>query len=206
MDRSYRLTAFVVLALSLTIAVGCGGNADDLSDEGLVPTGGTGTVGPATLVEVKSDGTATITGTVTYDGEPPVMGELSGPRTHADVATCTMGNISDQTWIVDSGSKGVANVVVWVAPPSGQYFKKPDEKTWEDAVVVDQPRCAFVPHVVVLYPQTFNCTEFERTGQVLRVMNSAPIGHNIRVAGSSQKNPSSGGTVAAEKEEKTTGG
>jgi len=179
-------------ALAFCFAVGCGSSSDDISDEGLVKTSGTASGGEVKLEEVKSDGTATITGTVTYDGTPPEMGVIPGINA---VAYCMQGEIHNQTWVVDPASKGVANVVVWVNPPKGQLFKKPEQKTWPDAVEVDQPFCAFVPHVVILYPTAFNGTKMEETGQVLRVKNGASIAHNIRVTGSPQKNPARGGTL-----------
>jgi hypothetical protein len=191
MMKSIRATAALgILAISLCFAVGCGGT-EDVSDEGLVPTSGAAATGP-TLTEVKSDGTGTIAGTVTYDGEPPAMGVLPGIEAQP---VCMQGEIHNQAWVVDASSKGVSNVVVWVEPPKGQYFKKPEQKFWEDAVQVDQPFCAFIPHVVALFPQAFNGMELEPTGQVLRVKNSAPIAHNIRVAGSPRLNSSRGGIL-----------
>src|SRR5437762_7943859 len=188
-----RLLYMSLPALAVCFTLGCGAaSSDDLSDEGLVPTSGTPAADGVKIAEVKSDGTATITGTVTYDGEPPPMGVIPGIN---NVPYCMQGPIHNQTWVVDPASKGVANVVVWVDPPKGQAFKKPEEKTWKDAVEVDQPFCAFEPHVVVLYPTAFDGTKMEETGQVLRVKNSAAIAHNIRIAGSPQRNTSRGGTL-----------
>lgn len=187
-----RCLVIVVPAFALIFLAGCGPSSDDVSDEGLVKTSGSVQPGEQKLVEAKSDGTATITGTVTYDGTPPEMGVIPGINA---VPFCMKGPIHNQTWIVNSANNGVANVVVWVDPPKGQLFKKPEEKTWKDAVEVDQPFCAFEPHVVVLYPTAFDGTKMEETGQVLRVKNSAEIAHNIRVAGSPQRNVSRGGTL-----------
>ena len=48
---------------------------------------------------------------------------------------------------------GVGNVVVWVMPDKGFVFKiDPKDKTWKDEVVMDQPHCAFDPHVLTLFP------------------------------------------------------
>jgi hypothetical protein len=190
--KLFRNSAMLAVAsLSVILAVGCAVNPEDVSDEGLVPTSGSGP-GEKALVEVKSDGTGTISGTITYDGEPPVMGVIPGID---NVSWCMKGEIHNQTWVVDPATKGVSNVVVWVDPPKGQLFKKPEKKTWEDTVVVDQPFCAFVPHVVVLYPTAFDGTKMEETGQMLRVKNSAEIAHNIRIAGSPQRNTARGGTL-----------
>src|SRR5262249_14601708 len=133
------------------------------------------------------------------DGDPPVPQEIAAIAGHADRAICMRGPHTDPTWIVNPSNKGVENVVVYVMPPTGMYFKKPDDKlkTWEDAVTVDQPFCAFEPHVAVLYPQYYDGKQLVPTGQVLKVINSAEIGHNIKVGGSSDTNPSDGATLSA---------
>src|SRR5438034_5925195 len=100
MNAIRTILCLTIPAFALCLCAGCGGT-DDISDEGLVPTGGKLTEGP-TLIELPSDGTGTITGTVTYDGDPPAMGELSGPRNHADAGVCLQGNIKEQTWVVDN--------------------------------------------------------------------------------------------------------
>ena len=197
----YSVLCSLTVALVL-FAVGCNGTGSEPSDEGLFATGGGTAAGKSTATPVDdSQGFGTITGTVTFDGDPPVMAEMPGMRQHADAKECLKGTQSErdeQTWMVDSGTKAVRNVVVWVTPPKGQYFKKPadDKKTWKDEVTVDQPHCAFIPHVVVLFPQYFDGEKRAATGQKMTVLNSAKVAHNIRVGGSSQFNPSSGGTVS----------
>lgn len=185
--------AFCLVSLVL---YGCTSSTVDVSDEGLFPAK-KGRSGAETLLPLEYTGTATITGTVEYDGEPPPRPELESIFQHADRPVCVQGDVRDQTWIVQDGK--VANVVVFVRPPKGFYFKKPDDsqKTWADEVIVDQPFCQFIPHVVVLYPQHREGGQLVRTGQVLKVLNSAPIGHNIKVAGSSDSNPASGATLSA---------
>jgi len=190
--RLFLLTAPV---LAVFLVTGCGDDVGRYSDEGLVATGGVEASAGPQLVEVKSDGTGTLTGTVTYDGTPPEMGETVGLRAHADAGVCLQGPVKDQTWVVDPASKGVQNVVVWVMPPKGQYFKKPEQPFWDPIVTVDQPHCAFEPHVVVLYPLAFDGKEMVETGQQFIVKNSARIAHNIRVAGSGDINSARGGTL-----------
>ena len=198
-----KMLRFLVLAAvpAITFAVlGCSSSSTEPSDEGLYPTGGVGTVAAALTAVDDSKGLTTITGTVTLDGDAPVMGELPGLLLHGDATVCLAGGpdeTHEQTWVVDGGSRGVANVVVWVSPPPKQFFKKPaDEKAWKDKEV-DQPHCAFKPHVVLLYPEYYDPASSNRvpTGQKLVVMNTAPIAHNIRVAGNSQINSSKGGKV-----------
>jgi len=87
---------------------------------------------------------------------------------------CEKGPLLDDTFIVDAKSRGVRDVMVWLvdandakkALPIHPDLKALGEKT----VVLDQPRCQFVPHVLAL-----------REGQTLLVKNSAPIPHNSNV-------------------------
>jgi hypothetical protein len=192
MKRLFHTIPLLVL-FALMAGFGCS-DSPDTSDAALFPPTKGGTVA-AVLKPVDSKETGTITGTVTFDSEPPVMAELAQAKGHGDQSHCVKGDIKDQTWVVDSATKGVANVVVWVDPPKGSYFPKPEKKTWEDAVSVDQPFCAFIPHVVVLYPETYDeaSKALIPSGQKLIVKNSAPILHNIRVGG--RDNPSRGGNV-----------
>jgi hypothetical protein len=190
--------ASALFCLGCVVLYGCSSSNDDLSDEGLVPAKkGSGT--EIQLKELEYKDVATITGTVTFDGAPPERPILNGVEQHADRSYCMQGDVTDPTWIVNPADKGVENVVVWVAPPTGTYFKKPDDKykTWSDTPTVDQPFCAFIPHVLVLYPQYYNGKELASTGQNLKVVNSAQIGHNIKMAGSGDKNPALGATLVS---------
>lgn len=192
MKRLYWLFG-IVPALLLVNMVGCD-SAADTGDEALFPPTKGGSVA-VQLQPVEAKESGTITGTVTFDGQPPVMTDLSQVAGHGDNSHCIKGDIKDQTWVVDPATNGVANVVVWVDPPKGSYFRKPEKKTWADNITVDQPFCAFIPHVVVLYPETYDdaAKALTPTGQKLVVKNSAPILHNIRVSG--RDNPSRGGNV-----------
>jgi hypothetical protein len=199
MKRSHSLIlASAAFCMGCALFYGCSSAADDTSDEGLVPVKHIGE--PAVLLkELEYKDVGAITGTVTFDGDPPPRPILSGVEQHADHSYCMQGDVTDPTWIVNPADKGVENVVVWVTPPTGSYFKKPDDKTktWQDTITVDQPYCAFQPHVLVLYPQYYNGKELAATGQILKVVNTAQIGHNIKMAGSSDKNPALGASLTA---------
>jgi hypothetical protein len=189
MNRSHWLMlASAIFCTACMIIAGCSTDTPDTSDEGLIPPKQGSAGGGVELKEVTASGVGTIVGAVTYDGDPPSRPDIN-MGANKDAPTCVQGDHKDQTWMVDSASKGVANVVVWVSPPKGTYFPKPAAKTWEDEVVVDQPYCVFVPHVVVLYPEYFNGKARVKTGQVLKVLNTSSVGHNIKIAGSNQINP-----------------
>jgi hypothetical protein len=141
-------------------------------------------------------GSGTIKGKVTLDGAAPGAGKLKIDPAHKDAGHCSKGDTEDLTWVVGP-NKELANVVVFLKPPAGQYFKVDmDKKTWTDELTIDQPFCAFKPHVSVVF------ADYEgKPVQKLVVKNSAPILHNSRVSGSPLKNPAKGGAIPAGKQE-----
>src|SRR5262249_30925140 len=66
--------------------------------------------------------------------------------------------------------------------PKGKYIQVPDDlKKWSgDQPSIDQPFCMFIPHVLTLYPSYYDGKEKKQvpTGQKMKVLNNAPIGHN----------------------------
>jgi hypothetical protein len=128
-----------------------------------------------------SSGWAKLKGKVTYDGDPPEVGDFRDSMAgNKDKEYCLKADTEDPTWIVGE-DKGVANVVVWVRPPKGKYFPIPDElKKRSDVVKMDQPYCAFKPHGVVLFPSYWDprSASQQPTGQVFKILNSASIAHN----------------------------
>ncbi|HMC66360.1 MAG TPA: hypothetical protein VKI65_15595, partial [Gemmataceae bacterium] len=116
---------------------------------------------------------------------------------------CKKGDTNAQAWKVKNG--GVANVVVWIKAPGNKFFKLPEELTNLQGkfAEVDQPFCAFEPHVLVLFPSYYDPTTKGRkaTGQKLKVKNSAPMPHNTRVTGSSLINPGRSPTLPPKREE-----
>jgi hypothetical protein len=146
---------------------------------------------------IEGKGVGTIKGKITLDGDAPTDAKVKMDKSNKDIDHCMKGDTEDVTWLVGK-DKGLANVVVYLKAPAGSYFKVDmSKKTWEDEVVIDQPFCAFKPHVSLLFPEY----EGKRTGQKLTIKNSAPILHNSRYAGSSFKNPAKNYTIPAGKSE-----
>ena len=144
--------------------------------------------------ELPSTGWGTLKGIATYDGVPPVPRDLTPEMMkHNDKACCLAGKgleLVEQTWVVNKKNAGVANVVVYLKPAPDTYFKIKDEmKTRKEVVTIDQPHCAFIPHVVALNPVYFDGKEHKATGQVFKVLNSAPVVHNFRILGDPSINP-----------------
>jgi hypothetical protein len=189
-----RFVAGLVMAPLAAIALanlGCGGG--DKKAEATKPTGsgarahsasgssGGGAAGKTDRAALEPVGFATIKGKVTYNGTPPTSPEIDIPSTNSDKNFCLKGPHKDETWVVGP-DKGVANVVVWVKPPKDKYFLVPDNqrKPAEPVVKLDQPYCAFEPHVAVLFPTFYDPQSKKQkpTGQKFEISNSAPITHN----------------------------
>jgi hypothetical protein len=124
-------------------------------------------------------------GKVVYDGDPPPAEFISGINDHGDKVGCLKGEpleLHKQTWVVNKDTKAVANIVVWLEPPPGKYFSlsaKDKDRTGEQ-VVLDQPHCAFVPHVLTMFPSYFDGAQQVKTGQKLVIKNSAPFLHTAQ--------------------------
>lgn len=134
------------------------------------------------------EGYAILRGNVTYDGDPPAPQSFAVQvGMQMDKQHCTKGDITDPCWKVRKQDKAIANVVVWLKPPRGYYFKPvpKEKKTWPDEVIIDQPFCAFEPHVAVVYSHRYDPEEKQLvpTGQACIVRNSAPITHNVKYTG-----------------------
>ncbi len=177
MRRFMSLTAYVgVPALAMCVLLsGCAGG-EDKKPVAAVPRA---TVKPAgkDSVEAKELTAATdgvIKGRVVIDGPAPKIEAIAAMQAHTDKATCLAPDAEafekvTQGWILAADKKGVANVVVKLLPPTGKKFKAMTPAVKE--VEMDQPHCAFIPHVVALAP-----------GQVLKVKNSAPVVHNTKIS------------------------
>jgi hypothetical protein len=98
-----------------------------------------------------------------------------------DQEVCLKGDMLEQSWKVDDKG-GVANVFVWLAPPQGKFFAvDPAKAKWPDTVIIDQPHCAFEPHVAWVIPSFKDKDGKTQTSkQKVVVKNSAPMGHNTK--------------------------
>ena len=85
------------------------------------------------------------------NGAPPPKGDLTSKfdAVPKDKPHCLKGDTEDPTWIVDPATKGVANAVVYLKFASPPKYNFADTGRGKD-VVIDQPFCAFKPHVSVV--------------------------------------------------------
>jgi hypothetical protein len=110
----------------------------------------------------------TLKGKVTLDGEVPAVKLLvkKGDAAAKDAAVCAADDVPDESLVVDKESKGIANVVIWLAKAPAKIH--PDlQKSKDPEVVFDQKGCRFIPHVLVV-----------RTDQKVRVISDDAIAHN----------------------------
>ena len=145
----------LIPALTLFGVVGC--NKDGAKDA--VTKGGAtekekttegGTPKAAEELTTTTDGT--VKGVVIFDGAPPAAEVNKAIAGHKEGPACMKGgplDVNMQTWIV-SKEGGVANVVISLAAPKGKKYKVTDalKEPFKAPVIVDQPFCAYRPHVV----------------------------------------------------------
>lgn len=94
-----------------------------------------------------------------------------------DKAHCeSKGKLLEEKFQVNAKNRGIKNVVVWIgvdadpkkAPPFPKESIHPKLVKSAEMVEIDQPCCAFTPHVLLA-----------RDGQKLVVKNSSPVPHNV---------------------------
>src|SRR5262245_28406105 len=104
---------------------------------------------PAEVRAQKQEPWGTVKGRFVWGGKDIPAREVH--TVNQDKAHCLAnGPLLDEKIIVNPKNKGVKNVLVWLRPAADQALKiHPDlQKNKEPEVVIDQPMCAFIPHVV----------------------------------------------------------
>ena len=118
-------------------------------------------------------GWATLKGRFVFDGTPPTMAPYNANK---DQATCTVDGKAplQETLLVDSETKGIANVAIYLRKVSRVHESA---QPTDDKVLFDQKTCVFLTHVI---PMTI--------GQTLELRNSDPVGHNTNISGKNSFN------------------
>jgi len=91
------------------------------------------------------------------------------------------GKIHRNEWVVDSKTRGIKNVIVWLTPADPKEAETPD---WNQKLIhpklkdapakyeADQPACTFTPRIIALREET-----------ELVFKNSAKVSHNVSIEG-----------------------
>ncbi len=111
-----------------------------------------------------AEGWGTLKGQILLDGDVPAIPPLDITKD----AVCMAQPVPDEKLVVDAKTKGIANIVIYLAKkPDAIHpsLKEIDEKKKE--VTFDQKGCRFTPHVMVV-----------RTGQQVRVFSDDDTAHN----------------------------
>jgi plastocyanin len=149
-----RSFGFVACAAFLAVSLACGGN------EAPPPTAPAGpSVDPATA--------ATITASVTFEGQPPAPEVITLTGDPKCVSENGGPQRADERIVVGE-HQALQNVFVYVKDGLGSFaFPIPSEP-----VVLDQDKCRYTPRVLGV-----------RVGQALQIRNSDPLLHNVRSNG-----------------------
>jgi hypothetical protein len=115
-------------------------------------------------------GWATLRGQFVYDGTPPQMPPYSVTK---EAEICAPGGKAplQEMLVVDSGTKGIKNVVLFLRDASRVHESAAPRK---DPVVFDQKECKFLSHVAGV-----------TVGETVAIKNSdpPPVGHNTNIVG-----------------------
>jgi hypothetical protein len=169
-------------------APGCGKKEEPKGGDGKTQNGGKSGKQTEKLVELDNKEWGTLTGVVTFDGTPPEpkkLDSLPAMKESKDQAKCHDGatemELIDQTWLVNK-DKGVANVIVYLKPPEGKFFKIHESylKKKDNFVKLHQPHCVFIPHALAYWASYYDkdTDEQKPSGQKLIVENDAKFSHN----------------------------
>jgi plastocyanin len=185
------------LATTLFLSVpGCGGKGPESGEAVVVPepgtslptagstaspTTGTGTAPAATTATTAAPtpsapsspaaagGWGTLKGTITLNGTPPAPKELQAKgKASKDPEYCAKdAPIVSERLIVDAGTKGVKNVLVYIPRPTA-VNEEAKSKATSAKIEFDQLHCVFTPHVLAV-----------EKGTEVEVKNSDPVTHNV---------------------------
>lgn len=167
---------FLLLLSPLLLVPGCQ-RADELGP--VATTTSTNSIREA-LVSSKGDsggdataaatgtGWATLKGRFVFDGTPP---EMQSYNVNKDLGACTTNGKAplQENILVDSSTKGLANVAIYVRKASRVHETAQSTEGNEE---FDQKECVFLSHV---YPFVL--------GDTMVIKNSDPVGHNTNISG-----------------------
>jgi len=154
-----------------TVAVSSGSTAKTstptTSDSKPAPTPTPAVAGDAPVT--KAEGWGTLKGRVVFEGDAPA-GKILVPKgdpNAKDSAVCAVSEIKSERLIVDAATKGVKNVIVYIPRPTAVNPEAKSAKA-SAAVVFDQKKCIFEPHVLAVMTNT-----------KIDIKSGDAVGHNV---------------------------
>lgn len=165
------LCGLAIFSLAMIVLAGCGGEekTDKTTSSDSSKTKKKAAPSPKTEKEKSpaddESGVGTVMGTITFAGSPPDLKPLVEKGAEVrDSMVCSANAIPNDSLIVNSENKGVANVFVFLArAPKSSKTEPPS-----DPAVIDQKGCQFFPHALTV-----------QVGQGLKAISSDPMPHNI---------------------------
>lgn len=120
---------------------------------------------------VKAEGWGTLKGRVIFDGTPPpaataVLQEVGKAAKDPEICAKTQP-IKAERLVVNSGSKGVKNVFVYLQRPTAVNEEAKKEALGKHPEF-DQKNCTYIPHALAVM-----------TGETVTVKSSDPTNHNV---------------------------
>ncbi|WP_425616864.1 hypothetical protein NA78x_000525 [Anatilimnocola sp. NA78] len=185
MNRFVQVSTICLFAGGLLLVAGCertsqpNSYVNQANVDSLAKAFGSGATAEATTAAVVADptGWATIKGKFVFAGTVPAATAL---RVDKDQDVCAPGGkqVFEQSLVVDPGSKGIRDVVIYLSKkiPSDEKWEHADYLTKKNdqlAEPFDQEKCVFLSHVFVM-----------RSTQKVLIKNSDPIGHNTSISAS----------------------
>ncbi len=125
----------------------------------------------AAAAPVKAEGWGTLKGQIVLSGDAPAQKPLvEQGKAAKDPEVCAVnGPINSERLVVDAGTKGVKNVLVYIPKPTN--VNPEAEKAAKSAqFVFDQEHCVFEPHVLAVL-----------TGSPITLKSTDPVNHNVNI-------------------------
>ena len=129
-----------------------------------------------------------MTGQFVLEGPVPHLKPLvaKGDMAVKNADICGKQGVPDESLVVDSVTKGIANVFVYMPKAPADIF--PDLKASKEKLVkFDQSGCRFIPHALIL-----------RTDQTIAILSNDPVLHNTDVV--AYRNSGQNQTISLDRE------
>jgi hypothetical protein len=179
LNRSHR-RPLAVLFLGTMVLAGCN-RREDLGPVASIAesekireafTAG-GESGTEAGVVATGTGWGTLKGKFIFDGTPP---EMQPYNVNKDTSVCTINGQPplQQTLLVDSGTKGIKNIAIFVRAVSRVHESA---QGGDGESLFDQKECVFLTHVFPL-----------KLGTTMLIRNSDSVGHNTNIEGKNSFN------------------